>query len=153
MGKRPLTLCAVPVVLVLGTLLLACARGDVSSTRTTVCFGDLIANPQRYAGLTVCTEGIQVEGFEASGLAAAMVDKDGYPQLSGPVIWVEGADVRWRADCTRTETNPPFEFCRVLVCGVFETSGGYGHGGGYAYQLSGREGAERTRTTATLAAD
>ena len=53
-----------------------------------------------------------------------MFEKDGHPQLTEPVIWVEGADLQSREDCIRTDTNPSFEFCQVVVCGVFEIGGG-----------------------------
>jgi hypothetical protein len=120
-------------------LLLACGRGDGSSHADLVAFDHLVANAQQHAGQYLCTEGVHVDGFEASGLAAAMFESDGHTQLTEPVIWVEGADLRSREDCIRTDTNPPFEFCRAMVCGVFETGARYGHGGAYAYQLRGQD--------------
>jgi hypothetical protein len=124
-------------MLLLSMLLLACGRGDGSSHADLVAFDQLVANAQQYAGQYLCTEGVHVDGFEASGLAAAMFDKDGHPQLTEPVIWVEGADLQSREDCLRTATSPSFEFCQAVFCGVFEAGEGYGHGGAYAYQLRG----------------
>jgi hypothetical protein len=126
-------------MLLLSVLLLACGPGDGSSQAGLVAFDHLVANAQQYAGQFLCTEGVHVDGFEASGLAAAMFEKGGRPQLAEPVIWVEGAGLQSREDCIHTDTTPSFEFCQAVVCGVFEAGGGYGHGGGYAYQLRGRE--------------
>jgi hypothetical protein len=125
--------------LLLSILLLACGPGNGSSHADLVRFDVLVANPQRYAGQYLCTGGVRVDGFEVSGLGAAMFEKDGYPQLTEPAIWVEGADLKSREDCIRTDTNPSFEFCHAVVCGVFETGAGYGHGGGYAHQIRGRD--------------
>lgn len=126
-------------VLLLSVLLLGCVPGDGNSRTGLVAFDRLVAHAQQYAGRYLCTEGVYVSGFEASGLAAAMFENEGHPRLTEPVIWVEGADMQSREDCRHTDTVPSFEFCRAVVCGVFETGGGYGHGGGYAYQLRGRE--------------
>ncbi len=138
MGKWIRRLCVITVILGLSTLLLACGQDDGSSSADLVAFDRLVADPQRYAGRYLCTGGVHVEGFEASGLAAAMAEKDGHPQLAEPVIWLEGADFQSREDCTRTDTQPSFEFCQAVICGVFEAGGGYGHGSTYAYQLRGR---------------
>jgi hypothetical protein len=125
-------------VLLLSTSLLACGRTDGSGCADLVAFEYLVANPQPYVGQYVCTGGVHVNGFEVSGLGASAYEKDGYPQLVEPVIWLEGADFQSREDCIRTGTQPSFEFCEAIVCGVFEAGGGYGHGGAYAYQLLGR---------------
>jgi hypothetical protein len=140
------------MMLLLGILLLACGPGDGSSHADMVPFDTLVANAQQYRGQYLCTEGVHVDGFEASGLGAAMFEKDGHPQLTEPVIWVEGADLQSREDCIRTDTNPCFEFCQAVVCGVFEMDGGYGHGGAYAYQMRGRE-LSALPTTMLAAAD
>jgi hypothetical protein len=138
MGNRILGIGMAIVTLILGTLLLACCQSDSRGDSDLVALETLMATPQRYAGQYVCTEGVHVDGFEASGLAASMYEQDGYPQLTEPVIWLEGAEFESREDCIRTDTQPSFEFCQALVCGVFETGGGYGHGGAYAHQLRGQ---------------
>lgn len=125
-------------VLLLSTLLLACGGRNGYGHVGLVDFERLVANPQLYTGRYVCTGGIHADGFEVSGLGASIYEKDGYPQLIEPVIWLEGAHFQSRQNCTRTDTQPPFEFCKAVVCGVFETGGGYGPAGACAYQLLGR---------------
>jgi hypothetical protein len=139
MRPRILGIGSIVALLALGALLGACAWGDQSGSRNIIAFDTLVADPQAYAGQYLCTEGVHVDGFEASGLGASTYEKDGTLQLSEPVIWLEGAEFQSREDCIQTDTSPPFEFCQVVVCGVFETGGGYGHGGAYAYQIRGRE--------------
>lgn len=139
MRKPILILCILNAMLVLSMFALACGQGNGSSYSSLVAFEALLADPQQYADQYVCTEGVRVEGFEASGLAAAMLEKDGHPQLAGPVIWLESADLQSREDCICTNTTPAFEFCQAAVCGVFEVDGGYGQGGAYAYQMRGHE--------------
>ncbi len=126
-------------MLALSVMLLSCDQGNGSSYAALVPFDRLVANPEHYAGKYVCTEGVHIDGFEVSGLGASTYQKDGYLRLTEPVIWVEGAGLQSRENCIRTDTHPPFEFCQVVVCGLFEIGGGYGHGGGYAYQLQGCE--------------
>lgn len=136
MRIRIARLSIIVLILVLGNGLAACGDGPDSGQTDRVTFDALVASPQRYATQYVCTEGVYAGGFEVSGLAASADEEDGYLQLTGQVIWLEGADIRTREACTRTGTVPPFEFCQAVVCGVFETGGGYGHGGAYAYQLT-----------------
>jgi hypothetical protein len=140
MMRRPVvTMRTFNVMLALSILLLSCGQGDLSGNAGLVPFGTLLADPQQYVNQVLCTEGVQVDGFEASGLAASSYIKDGHRYLTEPVIWLEGADIQSREDCTRTDANPSYEFCHVVVCGVFETGGGYGHGGAYAHELRGSD--------------
>ena len=127
------------VMLASSILLLACGAGAGSRYADSMAFDALLAAPQQYAGQYVCTAGVQAEGFEASGLAASTYEEDGTLYLTEPVIWLEEAGFQSREDCIQTDTSPPFEFCHVVVCGVFETQGGYGHRGAYAYQLRGQD--------------
>ena len=123
MGKRVLRLCVLSATLALGMLLSACGQPSGSGREDVVAFDALIASPRQYAGRYVCTEGIDVSGFESSGLAAAVQEGGSHPELTEPVIWLEGADVQSRQDCIRTDTNPSFEFCQAVVCGVFNSGG------------------------------
>jgi hypothetical protein len=135
--KRILGLCVLALLLALGMLLPACGQEEGSGHAELLTFAALMAEPQRYAGEYVCIQGVYGLGFEMSGLAASTYEEDGYRFLTEPVIWVAGADVRSREDCTRTEADPSIEFCQAVACGVFETGGTYGHLGGYDYQLRG----------------
>ncbi len=139
MGKPTFTMYIFTVMLALIILLLSCGQDYGSRYADLVAFDALVAHPQQYADQYLCTEGVQIDGFEVSALAASTYERDGYPQLTEPVIWLEGVDFQSRKNCIRTDTHPPFEFCQAIVCGVFETGGGYGHGGAYAYQLRGQE--------------
>jgi Tol biopolymer transport system component len=139
MRLRILGIGSMIALLTLGALVAACNWGERGENDDLVAFDTLVADPQEYAGQYLCTEGVHIDGFEASGLAASMFEKEGSPQLTEPVIWLEGAEFRSREDCIQTDTSPPFEFCQAVVCGIFETGEGYGHGGAYAYQLRGRD--------------
>jgi hypothetical protein len=83
-------------LLALGALVGACDWGDRRGSGDIVAFGTLATDPQAYAGQYLCTEGVHVDGFEASGLAASMFEKEGLPQLTEPVIWLEGAEFQSR---------------------------------------------------------
>jgi hypothetical protein len=138
-------------MLALSVMLLSCDQGNGRSHAALAPFDRLVADPERYAGQYVCTEGVHVDGFEISGLGATAYQKDGYPRLMEPVIWLEEADFQSRGECIRTNTTPSFEFCQAVVCGVFEIGGGYGHGGGYAYRLRGHELSALPTTTLAAA--
>ena len=138
-------------MLALSILLLSCGLGDGGSHADLVAFDQLVANPQQYAGQYLCTEGVHVEGFEMSGLGASTYEEDGYLRLAEPVIWLEGADFQTREDCTRTDTQPSFEVCQAMTCGVFETGARYGHGGAYTYQLQGQKASALPSPTITTA--
>ncbi len=125
------------LVLALGTLILACRAGDRGSSEDLVSLDALLAEQGEFNGQYVCTEGVYLTGFEVSALAASTEEEGGYLRLSGPAIWLEGATVQSRQDCVQTDTQPSYEFCQAVVCGMFEAGGSYGHGGGYSYQLEG----------------
>ena len=99
-------------------------------------FTDLMANPENYANQDVCTEGTAVSGFEASAIAVDTIERDGAVYLTEPAIWLENIVPGSKSDCFTTGL-PPAEFCRMRVCGRFETGGGFGHLGGYHFQLVG----------------
>jgi hypothetical protein len=151
MGKPRSSTSILTLALALSILLLSCEQGKDSRHADLVAFKDLIADTQQHAGQILCTEGVQVDGFEASGLAASTYTKDGHRYLTEPVIWLEGAEIQSREDCTRTGADPSYEFCHVVVCGVFEAGRDYGHGGVYAFQLRGSDvSALPSRTVTSL---
>lgn len=138
MRTQVLGLGIVVLMMVLGPGLSACSEGNNGGQGDLVTFDALITSPQRYANQYVCTQGAYAGGFEVSGLASTAHAVDGCLLLDSPVIWLERGDFQKRENCTRTDTVPSFEFCHVVVCGVFETGGTYGHGGAYAYQLTAK---------------
>jgi len=98
-------------------------------------FEELVSNPKRYHGRRVCTEGIYATGFEVNALGASLRREGEAVYLTEPVIWLEGAEIRSSTDCVDSRTFPTASFCKVTVCGLFESGGYYGHLGGYAYRL------------------
>lgn len=100
---------------------------------------ELFANPERYSGRTVRTEGIYVSGFEASGLGTSTYNRGDAVYLTEPAIWVEGAVFESKTDCFTAKPIPHPTFCRVRIRGLFEYGERYGHLGGYAYRLSAPE--------------
>lgn len=124
------------VTIVIGLLLTVLTSSCVQSIKVDI--DDLLSNPQSYQGKEICAEGVYASGSEISALAAFTHEVAGAIYLTGPTIWIEGADIRSSTDCFKTDTIPPTEFCQVTVCGLFETGGNYGHLGAYKYQLQGR---------------
>jgi hypothetical protein len=116
---------------------LSCRATDKLTEPAVVRFHSLVDTPQNYNGQLVCTHGVSVSSFEASGLASATREDAGGLHLTEPVIWLEGARLLSQTGCFTTSTVPAYEFCEVTVCGRFEYGGRYGHLGAYAYQLSG----------------
>ncbi len=117
------------ILLVVSFLLFACS----GQQPPTVPFADLVADPGRYDGLEVCTEGVYLQGFEASSLGAATYEQDGFLYLAEPVIWLEGAALELQGACTEFRE---YAFCPATACGLFETGDGFGHLGGYAHQMT-----------------
>jgi hypothetical protein len=100
---------------------------------------ELVANPSRYHGQEVCTEGIYVRGFEVSVLGVGTQEKGGITYLAEPMVWVEGAEIASSENCFSQREGlgaPPIEFCRVTICGRFEHCHKCGHLDGYAFQLT-----------------
>jgi hypothetical protein len=131
--------------------LLSCRKTENKPEPELVQFESLIAAPQKYNGVFICTRGVAVSGFEASGVAAAAHEDEGALQLAEPVIWLESADIRSQTGCFTTSTVPAYEFCHATVCGRFEYGGRYGHLDAYDFQLRGEAGASRSSTTEPLA--
>jgi hypothetical protein len=126
-------------LLLLVAVLSGCGRGITGGDGTFVEFGELVATPQRYHGRQICTAGVYVLGFETSALGASTYQRGSAIYLTEPAIWVGEAEVHSRGDCFSSDAAPPAEFCHVEVCGLFESDGGFGHLGGYEYQLRGSQ--------------
>jgi hypothetical protein len=118
-------------------LVVGCQQMPEPATPQSIDFDELVAHPQRYSGSEVCTEGIYATGFETSALGASTYEVGEAVYLTEPTIWIEGADIRARGDCLKVEGIPQAQFCPVQACGIFESGGGFGHLGGYRYQLRG----------------
>jgi len=120
---------------VLALSVTACdTKQDVPSD---VPFEALVANPGRYHGRQVCTEGIYATGFETNALGASFRREGEAIYLTEPAMWLEGAEIRSTSDCVESGAFPTATFCEATVCGLFEAGGNYGHLGGYAFQLRG----------------
>lgn len=121
------------VILLVG----GCLGTPKRSTRKLVEFGELVAHPQRYRGSQVCTEGVYASGFETNALGMSTHKAGEVVYLTEPTIWIEGAEIRARGDCLEVGGSSQADFCPVEACGIFESGGGFGHLGGYEYQLAG----------------
>jgi hypothetical protein len=132
--KRALRDFATLLIILLGV---GCQQTPQPPTWRSIDFHELVANPQRYSGSEVCTEGVYATGFETSalGISTYEVGEAVYP--SEPTIWIEGAEIRARGACLQVESLPQAQFCPVEACGIFESGGGFGHLGAYRYQLRG----------------
>ena len=95
-------------------------------------FETLVTDSASYTGKQICTEGIYLSGFEISALGESTYERDGFPYLTEPVMWIERADVKTQAECASFQG---YQFCPVQVCGRFKFGGSYGHLGGYKYQI------------------
>ena len=127
------------LLLLLIALLSGCGRGTTGDAGRFVDFGELLTNAERYHGHQICTAGVYVLGFETSALGASTYQRGSAIYLTEPAIWVGQAEIHSTGDCFSSDTAPPAEFCQVEVCGLFESGGGFGHLGGYEYQLRGLE--------------
>ena len=125
------------LLLLLIALLSGCGRWTTGDAESFVDFAELVANPQRYHGRQICTDGVYVVGFETSALGASTSQSESAIYLTQPAIWVGEAEIHSTGDCFTKDTEPPAEFCPAEVCGLFESGGGFGHLGGYEYQLRG----------------
>ena len=133
--RRP-RLPVLAALLLVSTALGACGSA-CSRVSTLVDIQVLTTHPEEYGGTRVCTEGILVSGPEANALGSSSYEEHGAIRLTGPVVWVEKAEIRRRSDCFTTQTppHPSYEFCRVQVCGRFDYGEKYGHAGCCDYQL------------------
>ena len=96
----------------------------------------LFADPARYDGEQICTEGIAVEGFEANALGAGTREQGQAVYLTEPTIWIAGAEKEVTGECTAPAAGGDIRFCPATVCGLFEAAGDYGHMGQYRFQIS-----------------
>jgi hypothetical protein len=133
MWKEPMAV----ALLLLVAVLSGCGRGTTGDAERFVEFAELVANGQSYHGRQICTAGVYVLGFETSALGASTYQRGSAIYLTEPAIWVGEAEIRSTGDCFSSDTAPPAEFCHVEVCGLFESGGGFGHLGGYEFQLRG----------------
>ena len=133
MKKAVLAIARLLIILLIG----GCLGTPKRTTGEFVEFSELVAHPQRYHGSEICTAGVYALGFETSALGASTHEVDGAVYVSEPTVWIEGAEIRSRGECLKAGGMPQAEFCPVEVCGVFEAGGGFGHVGGYEYQLRG----------------
>jgi hypothetical protein len=126
----------ITTLLLLAALLIGCDHDTMGGNdEGFVDFGELVAAPQRYHGRQICTAGAYALGFETSALGASTYRRGTAYYLVDPAIWVEGAQIRTTGHCFTADTVPATEFCRVEICGLFESGGNFGHLGGYQYQL------------------
>lgn len=140
--KHMLVILFAPLVILLG----ACAAPPPAAppatptsaalAATDVSFNDLMAMPATYAGKQICTHGVYLSGFEVEALGQDTVERDGVLYLTEPSIWLERAKIEAESDCTEVGT-PPARFCQARACGRFDSGGGYGHLGGWNYQIAG----------------
>lgn len=113
-----------------------------STSAAAIDFETPVSRPQAYAGRRICAEGIYASGFEISALGRSTYQRGDAIYLTEPTIWIEGGDgdhpVLSSGDCFSSTTVMPVEFCPAIACGVFEFGEGYGHGGGWAYQIAAK---------------
>ena len=97
----------------------------------------MLASAGKYNNKHICTEGVYVDGFEASALSVSTYKKGRAVYLTEPTIWIDSTDIiKSKNNCFRVdEILPPAEFCMVKICGVFEYDKNYGHLGSYNYQI------------------
>jgi hypothetical protein len=121
-----------------------CARSGVVgiTSAKSIDFETLVSRPQAYAGRRICTEGIYASGFEISAMGSSTYQRGEAIYLAEPTIWIEGGEtyhpILSSGECFTSTTVMPVEFCPATACGVFEFGEGYGHTGGWAYQIAAK---------------
>lgn len=102
----------------------------------TVSIADLRANPTKYDGKKVKTEGVLMSGFEAGpALSDSIVTKNGLTALKDPRIYLADPIISNQKDCSSTSTVPPLQICEVQVEGIFETGKFEPYAGSDTYQF------------------
>lgn len=113
---------------------------------TEVTFEQLFTNPSQYNGKDITIEGFVFLGWEVMVLCEQLVPS-GYAEghlvpkercLDGRCLWIEGGIPRDVYDNLYEQnimTGPPEQYGKVLVRGMFQYGGQYGHVGGYECQI------------------
>ena len=115
-----------------------------STNVASVTFEQLLADPNHFNGKEITIEGFVFLGFEIMVLSEEL-NPSGYAEghliPDERMLWIEGgipADIRDELYEQRM-MGPSERYGKVLVRGVFQYGGQYGHLGAYQYQISPSE--------------
>ena len=124
-------------------LISGCTPGG-SGKGASVNFEKLLSNPNQYNGKEIAIEGFIFLGFETMVLSEEL-KKSGYAEghlIPGErMLWIEGGiptDIHDKLYGQQT-MGPSERYGKVLVKGIFQYGGQYGHLGAYEYQISPSE--------------
>ncbi|MFC2004746.1 hypothetical protein ACFLUY_00815 [Chloroflexota bacterium] len=121
-------------------LLLGCNPQGTSKEPSEVTFEQLMADPARYDGMDIEIEGYFYHGFETIVLSERL-DPSGYAEghlvPKGSMLWIEGGIPREIYDGLHQQQmmGPSERYGRLMIKGLFEYGGEYGHLGQFEYQL------------------
>ncbi|MEE8167932.1 MAG: hypothetical protein V3T58_03555 [Candidatus Hydrothermarchaeales archaeon] len=137
------------VLLIVALLIAGCVSGDQKH----ITFSELVSQSRRYSGKEICTEGYYLKegyylnnAFEVSALGESYESAGyGFVKHKEPLIWIRIeeplAEDFWNQLKNYTEASGSYFFDEISVCGKFEYGEGYGHLGGYEYQIKVAEAA------------
>ena len=117
-----------------------CTNWDTSNG-TSVTFKQLLSNPNQYNGKEITIEGFAFLGFETMVLSDEL-NHSGYAEghlIPGErMLWIEGGISTDIYDELYEQhmMGPSERYGKVLVRGVFQHGGQYGHLGAYKCQIS-----------------
>ncbi len=139
MPLKSLLILALVALMVGGVGLWGCATASQE-----VALEQLFAEPESYNGKDVILDGFYFSGFEVLVLAEGLEYSgraEGHIAPTGQMIWIEGgiAEVILDSLYQQSMMGPIETFGKIRIEGVFEYGEGYGHLGGYDYQITPAE--------------
>ena len=121
-------------------MLPGCKQQEISQKFTVVTFKQLISNPNKYDGKDIEIEGYFYQGFETIVLSERL-DPSGFMEghlvPKGHMLWIEGGIPREIYDRLEQQQmmGPTERYGKVVMNGLFEYGGEYGHLGQFESQL------------------
>ena len=138
--SRNLLYCLVTSMSLIALLASGCANQG-SDRGMEVTFEQLLSNPNQYNGKQITIEGFVFLGFEVIVLSEELqcsgYDK-GHLIPSGTMLWIEGGIPTDIHDELYEQhmMGPSERYGKVLIKGIFQYGGQYGHLGAYEYQIT-----------------
>ena len=124
-------------------LALGCTNQNVDQD-INITFGQLFSNPSQYNGEDIILEGFVFLGFETMVISEEL-DYSGYTEghliPSGKILWIEGGiptDI-YNDLFEQNMMGPTERYGKVLINGIFEYGGKFGHLGGFEFQIVPQE--------------
>jgi len=122
------------LLLSIAGLTLGCNNKEVSNE---VNFEQLFANPEVYNGQDITIEGFYFQSWEAMLFCEELEYFNGHMVTRGRHIWIDGGVPREVYDNAYTQqvSGQLQRYAKVMIKGIFEYGGKYGHVGAYSANI------------------